>query len=168
MQKTNLAPLLLASITSFLPVYAANPVRSLPIFFLPNAGQADPSIRYIALTPELRAGFSPDSVVFQIHGTALRVRFAGADKNVRIQGLDPLAARINFLIGDDPAAWHTNLPTYQRIVYRNLYAGIDMTYAGSDPKLKSEFTIAPGANPGQIRLEYPGADRVSLDANGDL
>lgn len=168
MQKTNIALLLLASIPGFLPAYAANPERSLPIFFLPNAGQADPSIRYIAVTPELRAGFSPDSVVFQIQGTALRVRFAGADQNVNIQGLDPLGGRVNFLIGDDPAAWHTNLPTYQRIVYRNLYAGVDMTYAGRDPKLKSEFTIAPGANPGQIRLEYPGADRVSLDANGDL
>src|SRR5512147_1520131 len=113
MQKTNIALLLLASIPGFLPAYAANPERSLPIFFLPNAGQADPSIRYIAVTPELRAGFSPDSVVFQIQGTAVRVRFAGADKNVNIQGLDPLGGRVNFLIGDDPAAWHTNLPTYQ-------------------------------------------------------
>ena len=53
--------------------------RSLPIFFIPNAGQTDPAIRYIAQTPELRAGFALDSAVFQIHGTQLRVRFAGAN-----------------------------------------------------------------------------------------
>ena len=79
-----------------------------------------------------------------------------------------MAARANFLIGDDPAAWHTGVPTYRGIVYRNLYPGIDMNYTGSDPKLKSEFRVAPGANASQIRLEYPDADGVFVDANGDL
>ena len=79
-----------------------------------------------------------------------------------------MAAHANFLIGDDPAAWRTGLPTYRGIVYRGLYPGIDMTYNGRDPKIESEFLVAPGANPDQIRLEYPDAGHVSVDANGDL
>src|SRR5579864_4475445 len=151
-----------------LTTLAANPERSLPIFFIPNAGQTDAALCYIVQTPELSAGFAVDSAVFQIHGTRLRVRFAGANPTVAIHGLDAMAARINFLMGDDPAAWHTNLPAYRGIVYRNLYRGIDMTYTGNDTKIKSEFLVAPGANPGQIRLEYPDADRVFVDAHGDL
>ena len=159
--------LLLAVAPGFMAL-AANQERSLPTFFLPNAGQTDPSIRYVAQTPELQAGFAVDSAVFQIHGTRLSVHFAGANPHVSMEGVAAMAARANFLIGDDPAAWHTGVPTYRGIVYRNLYPGIDMNYTGSDPRLKSEFRVAPGANPSQIRLEYPDADGVFVDANGDL
>ena len=141
------------------------------MFFLPNAGQADPTIRYIVQTRETTAGFAPDSAIFRIHETLIHVRFAGASPEVSLEGTAEMPARANFLIGDDPAGWHTGLPTYARIVYRNLYRGIDMNYAGSDPqldKIKSEFRVAPGANPSEIRLEYPDADSVSINARGDL
>lgn len=160
--------LLLLAVAPGVATFAANPEHSLPLFFIPNAGQTDPAIRYIAQTQELRAGFARDAVVFQVRGTQLRVHFAGANPDVAIDGLEAMAARANFLIGDDPGAWHTNLPTYRGMVYRNLYPGIDMRYTGDDPKLKSEFLVSPGANPARILLEYSGADRVSVDANGDL
>jgi len=147
---------------------AADTKHALPIFFIPNAGQTDPAIRYIAQTREMMAGFALDSVVFQIHETQLRVHFAGANPSVSIEGVGAMAARANYLIGNDPAAWHTSLPTYRGIVYRNLYTGIDMNYAGRGPKLESEFLVAAGADPNQIRLEYPGADRIFIDARGDL
>jgi hypothetical protein len=160
--------LLLLAVAPALTTFAADREPSLPIFFISNSGQADPSIRYIAQAPELRAGFALDSAVFQMQGAELRVRFAGANPSVTIHGLDAMAASVNFLIGDDPAAWRTGLPTYRGVTYRDLYKGIDMTYAAKDPRLKSEFLVAPGADPGQIRLEYSRADRVSVGANGDL
>jgi hypothetical protein len=170
MRRTNLALVLLAVAPVF-ATFAANPEHSLPLFFIPNAGQTDPAIRYVAQTPELRAGFADDSAVFQVHGAQLRVHFAGANPEVAVQGLDAMTGRANFLIGDDPAAWHTGVPMYRGIVYRNLYPGIDMNYTGSDPsihRIKSEFLVAPEAKPSQIRLEYPDADRVFVDAQGDL
>ncbi len=151
-----------------LTALAAETERSLPIFFLPNAGQTDPAIRYIAQTRGMTVAFAVDSAIFRIQGTDLRVHFAGANPSVSIQGLDAMPSRANFLIGDDPAAWHTGVPTYQSIVYRNLYRGIDMKYVTGDPQLKSEFLLAPGADPNQIRLEYPDDDHISIDAHGDL
>ena len=104
---------LLLAIAPVSATFAASQERSLPIFFLPNAGQTDPSIRYVAQTREMFAGFADDSAVFQIHGIQIRVHFAGANPSVSIEGANELAARANFLIGDDPAAWHTSLPTYR-------------------------------------------------------
>jgi hypothetical protein len=147
---------------------AADTQHPLPIFFIPNAGQAEPAIRYLAQTRGLTVGFAPNSAVFRIQGTELRMHFAGENPSVDMQGLDALGARANFLIGDDPAAWHTGVPTYRGVVYRNLYPGIDMEYAGSGAGLKSEFLVAPGADPSQIRLEYPDADHVSVEAHGEL
>ena len=148
---------------------AADSQRALPVFFLPNAGQTDPAIRYIVQTRGMTVGFAVDSAVFQTQETQFRVRFAGANPNVAIEGAAALPARANFLIGDDPAAWHTGVPTYQGIVYRDLYRGIDMKYVADAPQIKSEFLLAPGADPNQIRLQYPDADdRISIDAHGDL
>ena len=122
---------------------AADTQRSLPTFFLPNAGQTDSAIRYIAQTRGMTVGFAVDSAIFRIQKTEIRVHFSGADPSVAIQGLDAMAARADFLIGDDPAAWHTGVPMYQGTVYRNLYRGIDMKYVADEPRIKSEFLLAP-------------------------
>ena len=147
--------------------------RSLPAFFIPNAGQAGPSIRYMVDTPGLNAGFTATSAVFQLDRLTLEVRFMGANPQVAIEGEQRLNAAANFLIGNRPQEWKTNLPTYQKILYRNLYPGIDMTYGGAGQRIKSEFLVAPGADPAQIRLDYSGAEsseevRLSIQPNGDL
>jgi hypothetical protein len=150
--------------------------RSLPLFFfpnvfpdvLPNEGQAGPSIRFIAETPEFRAAFRADSVTVQIHGAPIRVRFAGANRDVAIEGADLSPGTANFLIGNSSKNWKQRIPIYHKVLYRELYRGVDLTYGGVGQRLKSEFTVAPGADPGEILLEYEGADTVSIDANGDL
>ena len=161
-------PLLLLVVAPHFGAIASSPEPLLPVFFTPNAGQTDPAFRYTAQIRDLRAGFGGDFAIFQSHGAKVHVRFAGASATVRIEGIDPLTARANFLMGNDPAFWHTGIPTYQGIVYRSLYSGIDMTYGENNRQFKSEFRIAPGADPDQIRLEYSVADSVRIDADGDL
>src|SRR5579862_4595376 len=123
--------------------------RSLPSFFIPNLGVTAPAIRYFIETPDLRAGFLADSAVFQLHDLNLQVRFEGANPGVTVEGEEQLAARANFLIGNR-SEWHTGLPLYQKILYRNLYPGIDMTYGAIGHRIKSEFLVAPGADPDRI------------------
>ena len=156
--------LLLAAVSGF----AGQTERSLPVFFYPNIGQTDESIRYLVDAPELRARFTADAATFRVHGAEIRVHFAGANSAVAIEAAEPLAARVNLFLGADPRQWRPDLPAYSKILYRGLYPGIDMTYAGSAQRLKSEFLVAPGADPNLIRLEYSGAERLSIDANGDL
>ncbi len=144
---------------------AASPefAAGLPSFFIPNTGQMDAAIRYFVQTPDLRAGFSADAAVFQMHDLSLRIRFAGANSQATIVGVDRLTAQANFLIGNRPENWSTHVPLYREIRYRNLYPGIDVTYAGVGPRIKSEFLVGPGADPNSIRLEYSSADNVALD-----
>ena len=112
-------PLLLLAVAPHFGALAANPEPLLPIFFIPNAGQTDPRMRYTAQLDDLRAGFAGDFSIFQSHGTEIHVRLVGANPSVRIEGVDPLTARANFLIGNDPNAWRTGVPTYQGIVYND-------------------------------------------------
>jgi hypothetical protein len=57
---------------------------------------------------------------------------------------------------------------YGEIVYRGLYPGIDLTYAGAGQRLKSEFRVSPGAEPGEICLRYDGVERLEIDVSGTL
>ena len=150
------------------PGFSAEMERGVPLFFFPNTGLTDPSIRFIVETPQLRAGFRADSAVFQAGGGYLSVRFAGADPGVTIEGSETLPGKVNFIIGSDPRGWKANLPTYRSILYRGLYPGVDMIYGGAGRGIKSTFTVAPGADPSQIRLEYSAADHVAIDGHGDL
>jgi hypothetical protein len=136
----------------------------LPLFFFPNTGQADSSVQYIVQTPDLSARFRPDGAIFQSNQHETGVRFVGANPRVAITGAELLPAKINFFLGT--SGWTRDVPSYSKILYRGLYSGIDMTYGGTGSQIKSEFLVAPGADPSLIRLEY--SEPVSIDAAGNL
>jgi len=100
---------------------------------------------------------------------AIKLNFAGANENAVIEGTDPLPGVVNYLIGNDPAKWHTDVRTYAGVAYRHVYPGIDLSYTGHVDTLKGTYTVAPGADPNQIRWQYAGADSTAIDAqSGDL
>src|SRR5206468_1217133 len=51
-------------------------------------------------------GGSPDTV--------LRLQLVGANPEPAPSGLETLPGKANYLIGNDPARWHTDIPTYAR------------------------------------------------------
>lgn len=64
--------------------------------------------------------------------------------------------------------WKPGIPSFARISYPALWNGIDLAYAGGANSLNYEFTVAPGADPGQIEMSYQGSDAVRLQPQGEL
>ena len=79
-----------------------------------------------------------------------------------------LSAKVNYFLGNDPANWHTDLATYAGISYDGLYNGVLLKYDGAQGRLKGTYTVAPGADAGQIRWRYAGASKTTLDSGGNL
>jgi len=98
---------------------------------------------------------------------AVKLEFVGADSRVRPQGEEPTPALISYFVGPE-AAWKTGLRTYRRLVYPDLWPGIDLVYSGTVQRLKYMFVVNPGADPKQIKLRYRGADSVVLADDGRL
>src|SRR5262249_9638625 len=90
----------------------------------------------------------------------LRMRFVGAGKSPELTATDPLAARNNYLIGNDAGGWRTDVAQYARVRYRELYPGVDLVFYGNQGHLEHDFVIAPQARPSSIRLAWEGADRL--------
>lgn len=149
----------------FLWVVAAG--EGLPLVFVPNAGQFDPAVQFVVQTPGVRAAFLSDGPMFLAGESRLRVRFAGADPDVLVEGAGDLTGRANFLTGRDSTAWRTDLPTFGEVAYRELYPGIDARYAGVGRLLKSEFVVQPDGDPDRIRMEYLDASAVWVEG-GEL
>ena len=169
----------------------------LPLSFEANSGQADNSVRFLshgrgytvsltgteadvcfgapercgtrsavkdneaALHETARSGGAPA-------GTLVRMKLAGANREPEVSGLDRLPGTANYFIGSDPRNWHTRVATYAKVRYKNVYPGIDLIYYGNQRQLEYDFVVVPGADPKKIVLGFKGADKLEIDAQGEL
>jgi hypothetical protein len=160
---------------------AANAYSKLPVSFVENQGQTDPSVRYYAqgnryafyMTPssvmltfaKRRAAAAEDQAVDEV---ALALRFVGANPKVEPHGSQRTAGVINDLRGSDPSQWHTQIPQFGEVVYADLWPNIDLRLREQSGVLKYEFHVRPGASPSDIGLAYGGAQGLSLSEDGGL
>ncbi|WP_324630249.1 DUF7948 domain-containing protein [Phormidium sp. CCY1219] len=160
-------------------VQLQNQFSTLPLSFITNAGQFDPDVQFQVKGAGHTLFFTPEEVVFSASApsapqgnadpltTEVRQRFLGANPQPAIEGRDKLPGVANFIGTDSSLSYH-NVSTYENIAYRQLYEGIDLIYSGTDGTLKSEFIVAPGADPNQIQINYSGTEAITLREDGAL
>lgn len=161
---------------------------NLPLYFEANRGQTDAGIDYfargqnhtiylrptgttIALSEKSGGGARP--FAGQIPTNSASVRFVhmtllGGAASALSNGQEPLTGHVNYLLGNNPARWQRNVPTFSRVQYSAVYEGIDLVYYGNSQELEYDFHLAPKADPSRIAMRYEGADQLRLAANGDL
>src|SRR5205085_4240024 len=109
--------------------------HDLPLSFVPNEGQADRRIRYSAQAPGLAVSFTRSEALFSFvtgkEEAALALQFLNSNPRAVLTGANPLPGRVNYLIGDR-GRWHTNLPTYGRVLYRDMWPGVDVAFSGDE------------------------------------
>ena len=169
---------------------------ALPLLFIPNQGQFDSRVVYavqgrdksiffteqgltVVLTDKpvaasarkddrLRRIGSPEPVAYTPKKRwALKLDFVDANPQARPETLEPADTLISYFKGR-PEEWRTGLRASRRIIYRNLWPGIDLIYSGTVNRLKYDFIVRPGADPNRIRLAWRGADSVQVTEEGQL
>ncbi len=104
----------------------------------------------------------------------LRMKLVGAKARPHVEGLKELPGKSNYFLGNDPKKWRRNVPTYAKVKYDSVYPGVDLVYYGNQQQLEHDFVVAPGADPGAIRLGFEGwsgaqqAAPLQIDDRGDL
>ena len=171
---------------------APKPIH-LPLFFEANRGQADSQVQFMArgkgytllLTPtetfleESQTQVSARSGAFgpfqnqliatkASHGSAIRMQLVGANSAPAMTGLEPLPGKVNYLIGNDPSKWQTQVPLYSQARTEQVYPGVDLLFHGDERQLEYDFVVAPGADPSKIAFRIGGAARMKINAHGDL
>ncbi|MDQ3813523.1 MAG: hypothetical protein M3347_06180 [Armatimonadota bacterium] len=68
---------------------------------------------------------SARSATYSSPPAVIRLRLLGANPKPQVTGLDRIPSHSNYLIGNDPRQWRTNVPHYARVRYHHVYPGID-------------------------------------------
>jgi len=76
--------------------------------------------------------------------------------------------KVNYFRGSDPSKWVTGARTYGKLVYRDLYPGIDLVVHFDQGRLKNEYRVRPGGRVEDIRLRYDGIESIRVDDRGGL
>lgn len=169
--------------------HAAQTYRKAPLSFEANEGQADRSVKFLARGVGYQLHLTSTQAVlslkkaataekhFDSHqntsrssvGDVVKMTLLKARPDATVSGEDVLPGKVNYLLGKNSNSWRTNVATYGKVRYRDVYKGIDLVYYGNQRSLEYDFHLAPGANPEEIRLEIEGVKRTEIDsATGDL
>ena len=160
---------------------------ALPLFFEANQGQSDSAVRFLARSSGYTMFVTPMETVFAevqhfkepgmqagstesdatIHAQ-LRMSLLNGNSAPNVTGEHPLAGSVNYLIGNNPSQWHTKVPLYSAVRSKNVYPGIDLLFHGDQQRLEYDFVVSPDADPGRIRFNVTGAEKLDLAQNGDL
>jgi len=166
---------------------------TMPLGFQINRGQSDQQVKFIAhsssynllLTPseaimilkpspdndieknlqpknlrQTAANLSPSAIV--------RLKLSDTNENQEILGLEEQSGKVNYFVGNAPDNWRTDVPTYAKVKYRDVYPGIDAIYSANQRQLKWDFIVHPGANPDLISLDFSENEQLKLDDHGNL
>ncbi|MCG8539988.1 MAG: SBBP repeat-containing protein [Clostridia bacterium] len=151
-----------------------------PPTFIPNRGQVDSKVKYYLKGTSYGFYFTPEEAVLTFikkesspentenTGITLALHFVDANPDVKIEGINKASAKINYFNGKDESKWITGLPTYEKIIYKELWSGIDLIFYSKNNVLKYDFILKPGGCVEDIKLSYRGSKGISVDDGGNL
>lgn len=114
---------------------AADSYRRLPLTFEENLGQVDAQVRFMSRSAAGTIFMTRDEIVLVRSSSRgeqaapLRIKLKDDIATRSLVGSNELAAKVNYLVGNDRAKWRTGLPLYSnefaaRVLMR-LYSGYE-------------------------------------------
>ena len=172
-------------------------VTSKPLLFTENQGQWNNEVLYRASAGGVTIWFTKNGAVYQFNRTipkdnssiddqfdpvkhirdhepdsiesiSIKTSFVGANLDPVMRAVNEMEYKCNYFIGNDPNKWHTDVSSYQTVVYEEIYSGIDLKYYSNGKQIEYDFIVSPGADPSRIEVKYEGARSVSVNTDGEL
>jgi hypothetical protein len=139
----------------------------LPVSFEPNVGQAPANEKFIVAGAGV-AALTSTGAILNGGSEPVTLEFVGASTSASMAGTNELAGKANYLVGDDPSAWKTNVPTYSSVHVEQLYAGVDLVWYGKGRSLEYDLVLEAGADPGNVSFKLDGAPAPKIATDGAI
>ena len=160
----------------------------LPLGFEINEGQTDARVKFLSRGAGYNLFLTSSETILSLQSSRRRVAAVGGEgkrtdsvpdnvlrmklvegnPNPKIEGSDELPGKSNYFIGNNPKNWRVNVPNFGRVSYREVYPGVDVVYYGRQRQLENDFVVGPGFDPKMIKLSFDGANKIGIDATGNL
>jgi hypothetical protein len=132
----------------------------LPLAFELNQGQTDPQVKFLSKGQGYSLFLTVDAAILALQPSTsssmarraetgnsqaaravLRMELLNTNPNAELSAQDQLPGASNYFIGTDPAKWHTNVPQFSKVRYRNIYPHIDLLYYGHQTEMEYDFVL---------------------------
>jgi len=152
---------------------------SLDVPFIPNTGQQPDAVKFYADTFYGTAYVTDTDLTHAVavtknnetYGVALKEQFVTADGTLITltpQGRNPAITKVSYFLGSDSGKWQSGLPTYNLVSLGTVWPGISAEVKAHGGNVEKFFTVAPGADPEDIRVKVLGARNIHVAENGNL
>ena len=166
-------------------------LASSPVMFVENAGQwndnarfqvwggpaatiwlAEDAIWLTVLEPEDEAPEVDIAGVLPRHrvdipsprrGVNVKLSFVGANRQPRMETIDPLDTTISYFYGNGPGQWRPDVPVWGGVRYVDLYPGVDLELTGEDGQLALRLAARTDGDLSAVMLRVEGVDAVTVD-----
>jgi len=159
--------------------------QNLPLQFEANRGQAERRFDFLSRGAGYDVLLSPTETVFALkegrrekNGDArhaaprlsiLSMKLLGANTEATPTGRGESSGRVNYFVGGDSPEKRVDIPVYSGVRYGSVYPCVDVVYYGKQRELEYDFVVSPGGDANSIKLQFEGAESLSLDVRtGDL
>ncbi|MGL5346768.1 MAG: SBBP repeat-containing protein [Peptostreptococcaceae bacterium] len=162
----------------------SNILSNIPFTFEKNIGQYDKNVKFVLKNGTNTTFFTQEEIVIvfakvkeentnnqndrlnntkEYETSVLRLTLENSNQYPEIIGVNEFDCKINYIKGNDENDWNLNVPIYEKIIYKDIYNGIDLVYYENQGKLEHDFVVSPNANINSIEISFDGADDISLD-----
>ena len=102
------------------------------------------------------------------YSAVVQMQMINANPTPQLLASEQEPGKVNYLVGRDRSKWHSNVPLYGRVEYKEIYPGVDLAFHGVGGQFEFDYLVGPNADPEQIALKFEGAEKVRTTAQGDL
>ena len=165
--------LALAVATIAVSAQSAMNVGNLPLWFEAGHGQNGASGQFTAHGRDAEFSVSSSGARFVLRQAdgrigAVNLQFVGAAAAPKISGEAEQPGKINYLMGSNPSDWRSGISTFGKVRLENVYSGVNAVFYGNQQRLEYDLDLAAGVNPDTIAVRFEGAQKISVNAQGEL
>lgn len=124
---------------------------------------------------KMKAASAGSKAVLQERGYTMIVELVGANPNARPTAMEPQEFVARYY---SAAPRHRNdlhapveaieAHSFGKIVYKEVYPGVDWVIYSKNNRMEYEFVLRPGADASRIKLKYNGATSLRINEDGSL
>ncbi|UCD05567.1 MAG: T9SS type A sorting domain-containing protein, partial [candidate division WOR-3 bacterium] len=104
----------------------------------------------------------------QTQGAVLQLTFEGASSQVSVEGQEKQVTKHNFFLGNDRTQWRSSVPSYAKVIYKDLYDGIDLCVREHNGWLEYDLLLSEDADLRDVVICCEGLKELHVGDDGVL
>lgn len=104
----------------------------------------------------------------EILSEVVTLQFLTKGKVSKIKGEGKLPTKTQYFFGNKKESWSKNNSNYSKVLYTDVYPGIDIMFHGNGRSLQFDYVVAPGSDPNDISFSLDGTKELKINDQGGI